>query len=106
MFFYFFSFSFSPSPRLKSNGSFNLIFFTRTNERSIRSENIEVKRRETLTHDLELDDVAGSVALDVAGYAGVVACLRPIDLSQGEALLLNDHAHLDVVLKHVSLFGA
>lgn len=58
---------------------------------------------EALTHDLELDDVAGSVALDVAGDTGVVSGLRPADLPQGQALLLDYHTHLDVVLEHVTL---
>lgn len=35
-----------------------------------------------LTHDLELDDVAVAVTLDVAGDAGVISGLRAIHLAQ------------------------
>ena len=53
-----------------------------------------------LTHDVEFDGVAGGVALDVGGHAGVVAGAAPPHPLQHEAPARQDHAPCVVGTNH------
>lgn len=56
-----------------------------------------------LTHNLKLHDIAVAIAFDVAGDTSIISGLGPIHLSESQAILLDDHAVLRVILDHVSL---
>ena len=57
-----------------------------------------------LTHERDDDRLGDLVALDVAGLAGVAACLRARHLLQHQALVREDHAVALVVNDLLALY--